>query len=135
MKNVISFLFSLVKTNAILTRRLCLHGLDIGDFMILFYLNESPQKKLRRVDLAEKLGLTASGVTRMLLPLEKLGFVSRDLDKDDARARYAAITKNGKILLKDATATLEMKIEDFIPADKDSQIKNFTELLEEINSR
>ena len=102
MKNTLTFLFSLVKTNAILSRRLSVHGLDFSDFMIISYLNESREQKLRRIDLAEKLGLTASGITRMLLPLEKLGIIERSLDDADARARYASITPAGKNLPEDA---------------------------------
>jgi DNA-binding MarR family transcriptional regulator len=134
MNTEINFLFSLAKTNAILSRRLIGHGLDFSDFMILFCLNEAPDNKLRRIDLADKLGLTASGITRMLLPLEKLDFIKRDLNNDDARARYASLTKTGKNLLKDATATMEMRLEDFMPVDKKNKLKEFTELLEEINS-
>jgi DNA-binding MarR family transcriptional regulator len=133
MKNALPFLFSLVKTNAVLTRRLSVHGLDFSDFMILFYLNEAPAQKLRRIDLADKLGLTASGITRMLLPLEKLGIIERHLDDTDARARYAAITKAGKNLLQDAIASIEMKLEDIIPESKDAELEKFTKLLEEIN--
>jgi DNA-binding MarR family transcriptional regulator len=134
MNTEINFLFSLAKTNAILSRRLIGHGLDFSDFMILFYLNEAPENKLRRIDLADKLGLTASGITRMLIPLEKLDFIKRDLNDDDARARYASLTKTGKNLLKDATATMEMRLEDFMPADKKNKLKEFTQLLEEISS-
>lgn len=134
MKTTIPFLFSLVKTNAILARRLSVHGLAFSDFMILFYLNEAPENRLRRIDLADKLGLTASGITRMLLPLEKLGIIERNLDDADARARYAALTKAGKNLLKDAAATVEMKLEDIIPENKKSELEKFTKLLEQINS-
>ncbi len=134
MKNTLPFLFSLVKSNAILSRRLSVHGLDFSDFMILSYLSEAPEQKLRRIDLAEKLGLTASGITRMLLPLEKLGIIERNLDDTDARARYASITSAGKNLLQDATASIEMKLEDIIPEESEAELKRFTELLERINS-
>ncbi len=135
MKNTIPFLFSLIKTNAILARRLSVHGLDFTDFMILSYLNEAPNQKLRRIDLAEKMGLTASGITRMLLPLEKLGIIERDLDESDARARYATITSAGKNLLQDATASIEMKLEDIIPNENRSKLPEFTALLEEMNKQ
>ncbi|MFA4942885.1 MAG: MarR family transcriptional regulator [Patescibacteria group bacterium] len=134
MKKTIPFLFSLVKTNTILSRRLSVHGLAFTDFMILSYLDEAPEQKLRRVDLAEKLGLTASGITRMLLPLEKLGIIERNLDDNDARARYATITKAGKNLLEDAKGSIEMKLEDIIPEDEKDKLIEFTKLLEKINS-
>ncbi|MEI7620674.1 MAG: MarR family transcriptional regulator [Candidatus Falkowbacteria bacterium] len=134
MKTTLPFLFSLIKSNAILSRRLSVHGLDFSDFMILSYLNEAPEQKLRRIDLAEKLGLTASGITRMLLPLEKLGIIERNLDDSDARARYATITKAGKNLLQDASASIEMKLEDIIPEEIRADLEKFTRILERINS-
>ena len=134
MKKTLPFLFALSKTNTILARRLSVHGLDFSDFMILFYLNEAAEKKLRRVDLAEKLGLTASGITRMLLPLEKLGIIKRDLDDTDARARFASLTKAGQNLLQDATNSIEMKLEDIIPEHEKTELEKFTALLKLINS-
>ena len=55
----------------------------------------APGGRLRRVDLAERQGLTASGVTRSLLPLEKTGLVGRQPDPRDARVGYAVITAAG----------------------------------------
>lgn len=132
MKNTTSFLFSLAKTNTVLSRRLSGHGLDFSDFMILYHLNDAPDKKLRRIDLANKLGLTASGITRMLLPLEKLGIITRDLNDDDARARYATLTKAGVELLNDANASLEMKTEDILLEGCDNKIEEFTDFLNDI---
>ena len=100
--------------------------------MILYYLDEAPNQSLRRIDLADKLGLTPSGVTRMLLPLEKLGIITRDLNNEDARARYATLTEAGKNLFQDATASIEMKIEDIIPSGHTKQIKEFTDFLKMI---
>jgi DNA-binding MarR family transcriptional regulator len=133
MKNTIPFLFALNKTNAVLSRRLSGHGLDFSDFTILYHLNAAPEGKLRRIDLADKLGLTASGITRMLLPLEKLHIVERDASDDDARARYASLTPAGKTLLQDATATIEMKTEDFFPETSETELAKFIKLLDEIN--
>lgn len=133
MKKSIALLFSLVKTSNVLSRKLSGHGLDFSDFMILYHLNDAPDKKLRRIDLANKLGLTASGITRMLLPLEKLGIITRELDHDDARARYASLTKAGLNLLKDATVSIEMKLEDIFPEGSQKQIADSADFLEIIN--
>ena len=89
----LEFCMRLTRAYATLTRRLDnalsnLHGLSFGDFMILYHLERAPGTRLRRIDLAERLGLTASGVTRSLLPLEKLGLVSRQPDPRDARVGY-----------------------------------------------
>lgn len=132
MKNTLPFLFSLYRANAVMNRRLAGHGLDFNDFMILYNLNSTPEKKLRRIDLAHKLGFTASGVTRLLLPLEKLGIIQRAEGEDDSRARFASLTKAGEELLRDATASLEMKLEDAISDKEREQLPKFTKLLNDI---
>ena len=76
-----------------------LHGLSFGDFTILLRLGQAPEGRLRRVELAGQLGLTASGITRSLLPLEKIGLVTRQSDARDARVGYAALTPAGQELL------------------------------------
>lgn len=63
--------------------------------------------RLRRIDLAERLGLTASGVTRTLIPLEKLGLVERQPDPRDARVGYALLTHAGQQLLRYALVTVQ----------------------------
>jgi DNA-binding MarR family transcriptional regulator len=83
------------------------HGLSLSDFSALHHLAEAPGVRLRRVDLARRLALTPSGVTRLLGPLERRGLISREQDGHDARATYAVLTRSGKSLAKDATATLE----------------------------
>jgi DNA-binding MarR family transcriptional regulator len=82
------------------------HGLGLSDFAALHHLAEAPGTRLRRIDLARRLALTPSGVTRLLDPLERRGIVAREHDGHDARATYAVLTRSGKTLVKDATATM-----------------------------
>jgi DNA-binding MarR family transcriptional regulator len=82
------------------------HGLGLSDFAALHHLAEAPGGRLRRVDLARRLALTPSGVTRLLAPLERRGIVTREQDGHDARATFAVLTRSGKALVKDATATV-----------------------------
>ena len=42
----------------------------------------------------------------LLGPLERRGIVSRESDGHDARATYAVLTRSGKTLMRDATATV-----------------------------
>ncbi len=83
-----------------------LHGLGLSDFAALHHLAEAPTGRLRRVDLARRLAVTASAVTRLLAPLERRGIVTREVDGHDARATYAVLTRSGKVLVKDATTTV-----------------------------
>ncbi|MFG2845381.1 MarR family winged helix-turn-helix transcriptional regulator [Kitasatospora sp. NPDC048296] len=73
-----------------------LHGVSLSDFTLLLHLAQAPGGRMRRVDLAEALGLTASGVTRGLAPLERIGLVSREAAARDARVTYAALTPTGR---------------------------------------
>jgi DNA-binding MarR family transcriptional regulator len=82
-----------------------LHGLGLSDVAALHHLAEAPGGRLRRVDLARRLALTPSGVTRLLAPLERRDIVAREQDGQDARSTYAVLTKSGKALMRDATAT------------------------------
>lgn len=130
--NNLALLFSLSKANSVITRRLAVHGLDFSDFIILYYLNEAEEKKLRRIDLAQKLGLTASGITRMLIPLEKIHVITRDQSDDDARARYATLTKAGEQLFNEASATMNTKLEDAMPAAAEKLLPEFTAFLDKL---
>ncbi len=84
------------------------HGLGLSDFAALHHLANAQEGRLRRVDLARRLALTPSGVTRLLGPLERRGIVTREEDGNDARATYAALTRSGKTLVKDATVTVSL---------------------------
>ncbi|MES3024511.1 MAG: MarR family winged helix-turn-helix transcriptional regulator [Pseudomonadota bacterium] len=106
----LDFCVRLARAQAVLGRRLdnslgSVHGIGFGDYVLLHHLSRAVGGRLRRVDLAERLALTASGVTRTLLPLEKIGLVSRQPDPRDARVGYAVITDTGQTLLADATTT------------------------------
>jgi DNA-binding MarR family transcriptional regulator len=83
---------------------------------------------LRRVDLARELGLTASAVTRILIPLEKIGLVSRQTDENDGRVGYAVLTKAGREILRDALESAEMISEEVVgpkPAARLADVEKF----------
>ncbi|NHZ95332.1 MULTISPECIES: MarR family winged helix-turn-helix transcriptional regulator [Massilia] len=84
------------------------HGISFSDFQILNHLSRAPGGRLRRVDLAERLGLTASGITRSLLPLEKIGLVTREADPRDARVGFAVITPSGQELALNASDVVDL---------------------------
>jgi len=130
----LEFCLRLNRAYATLTRRLDnalsnVHGLSFCDFMILYYLDRAPASRLRRVDLAERLGLTASGVTRSLLPLEKLGLVARQPDPRDARVGYAQITEAGQQLLQYALASIAPAVQEATGAVSATELAGLSALL------
>ena len=82
------------------------HGLSVNELMLLLHLNQAAGHRLRRVDLAERLDLSQSSVTRMVAPMEKLGWVERGDDLRDARVGYVVLTAAGRRLAKDGAKTL-----------------------------
>ncbi len=84
-----------------------IHGIALKELLLLMHLERAPKLRLSRIDLAKRLHVSASTVTRMTQPLEKLGMVGRQADPRDARLAYVVLTTAGQRLLKDARATLE----------------------------
>lgn len=108
---------------------LSVHGIGLNDFMILFHLNSAYDQKLRRIDLAEKIGLTASGVTRMLVPMEKIGLVTREANERDARVSYVKLTKSGQRVLTEALNSAESKALDLYPNHEKGSQEPFLDVL------
>jgi DNA-binding MarR family transcriptional regulator len=104
-------------------QRLSGHGLGFSDFSILMILSHAQGQKMRRVDLAEKVGLTASGVTRMLIPLEKIGLVQREAYERDARVSYVTLTETGQRIYQEALKSADFVAQDIIPQDTISVAK------------
>jgi DNA-binding MarR family transcriptional regulator len=91
----------LLRGHAALTRELNAqlvseHGLTINDFEALLLLSRAQDGAMRRVDLAEQLVLTPSGVTRLLDGLERGGLVEKGTCSTDLRVTYAVITAGGR---------------------------------------
>ena len=84
--------------------------------MVLWHLSQAEGKKLRRVDLADKLGVTASGITRMLLPMEKIGLIAREADVRDARVSTVLLAPVGKRLLQERLERAESIAQEAIPS-------------------
>jgi DNA-binding MarR family transcriptional regulator len=100
----------LLRAHAALTRELNAdlvnrHGLTINDYEVLLHLARADGRRLRRVDLAERLVLTASGVTRLLDGLERAGYVEKGRCESDARVTYAVLTTAGLDKLREASDT------------------------------
>ncbi|MFG3357683.1 MarR family winged helix-turn-helix transcriptional regulator [Streptomyces griseofuscus] len=121
MSDALDAALRVVRAQAALVRRFDarlggLHGVSLADFTLLLRLGQAPGGRMRRVDLAEALGLTASGVTRALAPLERIGLVTREPDARDARVAYASLTGTGRARLKEMLATAEETAEDLFAA-------------------
>jgi len=83
-----------------------IRGISLAEYRLLRALGDAPGSQASRVDLAQAVGLTPSGVTRALRPMEKLSIVSTVKSKRDARLAIAALTPAGRELLDDANGVV-----------------------------
>jgi DNA-binding MarR family transcriptional regulator len=128
------FFLNLTRVQSITTRRFDagLGGLGLSEFMILFHLSLAEDEKMRRIDLAEALGLTASGITRLLLPMEKIGLVKKEVNERDARVSFVQLAPGGKRQLGESLERAELLAEDLVPDGKAKQLTEFIEVLKEL---
>jgi DNA-binding MarR family transcriptional regulator len=98
---------SLISAHAVLVRELSAalvarHGLTVNDYGTLLLLSRAGEEGMRRIDLANALNLSPSGITRLLDRLEDQGLVGKGECKSDARVSYAVLTEAGLEKLREA---------------------------------
>jgi DNA-binding MarR family transcriptional regulator len=124
-----------LRAHAALTRELSAelvadHGLTLNDYEVLLHLARAPERRMRRVDLAESVLLTASGITRLLEGLERSGLVERVLCDSDRRVAYAQLTGAGLEKLREASRTHIAGIEAlFVGRFTDEELATLSALL------
>src|SRR3989339_172930 len=129
------FLFNIAKFQTALTRRLdsCLGGLGLSELVILYHLSQSANQTMRRIDLANKVGLTASGITRLLLPMEKIGLIKKEANAHDARVSHVVLASGGKTKLSEGRERMELLCEELIPSNKIKKTEELSALLVEVS--
>jgi DNA-binding MarR family transcriptional regulator len=110
-----------------------IRGISLAEYRLLRALGDAPGSQASRVDLAHSVGLTPSGVTRALRPMEKLSIVSTVKSKRDARLAIAALTPAGRELLDDASGVVEDTMKTVLKRSPEltGRIAELTELFEE----
>lgn len=115
-----------LRSHAAVTRELSArleaqHGLTLNDYDVLVQLAEAPGRRLRRIDLARAVLLTASGITRLLDGLEKAGLVCKDRCANDARVTYAVLTETGLDRFRAAQASHLADVEELFGSRFDDE--------------
>jgi len=106
------------------------HGLTINDYEALLRLSRAPEYGMKRVELAESLLLTPSGVTRLLDGLERAGYAEKGSCDTDARITYAVLTEAGRDKLREASTSHIAQIRAFFEQRFDAdELATLVELL------
>lgn len=99
-----------LRSHAHVTRRLeqdllAEHDLPLASYDVLVQLSEAPDRSLRMTELAERVLLSRSGLTRLVDRLERDGLVVRQACPSDARGTLAVLTGAGSQRLAEAWPT------------------------------
>lgn len=99
------------------------HGISLTEYLVLRALQQAPESRQRRIDLAREVGLSASGITRLLKPMEKIGLVRHEATARDARVSLVVLTPAGASILADADATFEDHADSLLGATDPAQLQ------------
>ena len=119
-----------LRVHASLTRQLehdlmVEHDLPLASYDVLVQLAEAPQRRLRMTDLADRVLLSRSGLTRLVDRMTADGLVERETCADDARGMFTVLTEAGLNRLRQTAPTHLRGIEDYMtsrlaPAELDA---------------
>ena len=79
--------------------------MPLASYDVLVQLVEAPQRRLRMSELAERVLLSRSGLTRLVDRLEREGLVRREACLDDARGLFTVLLPAGVEKLREASGT------------------------------
>jgi len=128
----IKIILNILKVQSVIVKKfdgLSLHGIGLTDYMVLHILNNVPGNRLKRIDLAESIGLTASGITRIISPMEKIGLVVKESNDRDARISYVKLTDTGEQVYKEATVTAGYISKNLLDGITTNELKAFSSQL------
>jgi DNA-binding MarR family transcriptional regulator len=75
-------------------------GMPLTWYDVLLQLAEAPDRRLRMAELADRVLLSRSGLTRLVDRLQADNLVSREPSPDDARGTFTVLTAEGLAALR-----------------------------------
>jgi len=79
-------------------------GCSLLEHDLLAWLTAQPQRRLQMLKLAEMLGVTRGGLTRIVDRLVERGWIDRDRPASNRREVYAVLTPDGQNAIEHARA-------------------------------
>ncbi len=98
------------------------HGLSLSAYEVLLFLSWAPDLSLRPSDLARRVLITQSGVTRLLAELQDRGLIQRARSAHDKRSRLATLTEPGLKVLRDAATDHVADVEELFSSHLDADL-------------
>ena len=108
-------------------------SLALADYDVLVQLALAGDRRLRMSELADRLLLSRSGITRLVDRLERDGLVERMTCESDRRGQWAALTDAGHQRLRNASPThLRGVAEHFLDRIPEQELETLRRTLERI---
>ena len=107
-------------------------GLPVSWFEVLLRLARSPGHRLRMAELARQVGLSTSGLTRLIDRVEQAGYVERQACPTDRRGAETVLTDAGEDLLRRAVPHHVESIETNFAAPLGDRLGELEALLREV---
>lgn len=108
---------------------LSVHGIGLSEYLVLNKLYTSAVQKMRRSDLAEQVGLSPSGITRLINPMEKIGLLEKEENPRDARVSLVTLTTAGKQVYEDAQVSFAHESAVLFESFNSKQLGQVSDLL------
>lgn len=89
------------------------HGLSVSSYEVLMFLGDAEGRRLRMAEIADRVLLSRSGLTRLVDRLVQLGYVTRCASEDDGRGLYAELTEAGAKKLAAARRTHRAGVREY----------------------
>jgi DNA-binding MarR family transcriptional regulator len=107
-------------------------GVPVLWFEVLLRLARTPDHRLRMAELARQVGLSTSGLTRLVDRIEEAGYVARQACPDDRRGANAVLTDEGERLLRQAVPAHLESIGAHVTGPLGKDVDRFRELLQTV---
>lgn len=111
---------------------LSVHGLSFTEFIIIHKLYNTEGGSQSRIGLADSIGLTASGVTRLLAPMTKNNITIKIINPKDARQSLVGLTSAGTELYTNALNSFEHSCKSVFSLLEEDEILQLLKLLNKI---
>lgn len=89
------------------------YPIQLNEFYVLYFLSADEVKASRLQELGQKVGLSASAMSRMIAKMESrsCGVIQRSICEDDKRGVHITLTAYGEELLSEALGIVEGVLE------------------------
>ncbi len=107
---------------------LSIHGISLTEYLVMHFLDNAPYKAVSRIDLADHVGMSASGITRLLAPMEKNGLVEKEANPRDARQSLVKLSQVGQRVLQEARVSFSHIADQLTASLSQHQLAKMVEL-------